>query len=484
MTSLRGRLLWGIIGGMIILLLVFSILLYNIIHKALNHRFDASLLSTARMLAAAIEEEGDFESTGQTGKIEFEIDTGRIPEFSDNSAAGFYQLHRQDGQLIARSPSLKDQTLIASEISEKPRYRKILLPGGKPGRSVCIWFVPAEEKTETQFDFAKEQGRLLALVIARDASDLYEQFMFLRLLFTGASAALIGLSVIIGSLVVKTSLKSLNSLAKDIARINVETLGNPLNLAKLPSEMVPVVQKLNDLLDRLKLSFERQRCFTADVAHELRTPLAGIRSTLEVALSRPRELPAYRESMADCLDITAKMQGLVEKLLVLARLDADQMTLTSETFSVTELIDHCWKPFAQAAEKRSIVFKKPIPPELLCRTDKTYLAMALSNLLENAAAYTNTGGTIWTESRIHEGRLEIRIANTGSTLTEDQVNHIFDRFWRADPARTDTGLHCGLGLTLVEKLIHSLNAKIQITSTDGTFSAILVLNNDTNADKI
>ncbi|MBM4104580.1 MAG: GHKL domain-containing protein [Planctomycetes bacterium] len=476
-ASLRGRLLWGIIGGMVILLLVFSILLYNVIHNALNNQFDASLLATARILIATIETKEDFESTGQQERIKLEIDTHIIPEFSGNLAAGFYQLQRQDGQLIARSPSLKDQLLTATEISEKPRYRKILLPGRKPGRSVCIWFVPAGKKNETQFESAKEKRRLLALVIARDTSDLYEQFMFLRLLFTVASAAVILLSVIIGSLVVKTSLKSLNGLAKDIARVNVDTLGNPLDLAKLPSEMAPVVQKFNDLLDRLKLSFERERCFTSDVAHELRTPLAGIRSTLEVALLRQRDLPAYQESMADCLSIAREMQELVDKLLALARLDTNQITLTRNTFSIAELIENCWKPFAETARTRNIAFENHVSEKILCRTDKEYLAMALTNLLENSAEYTNTGGRIWFESRESQQHITLTLANTGCNLSSEQAGKVFDRFWRADSSRSDTGVHCGLGLALVEKIIRSLNGNIYITSNDGVFSATLVLNN-------
>jgi two-component system sensor histidine kinase QseC len=480
--SLRERLLWGIIGGMIILLLVFSILLYNVIHKALNNQFDASLLATARVLIATIEMKGDFESTGQQERIKLEIDTHMIPEFSDNLAAGFYQLQRQNGQVIIRSPSLEeDKQLETTEISEKPRYHKILLPNNNRGRSVCIWFVPGGEKTEIQFESAKKGGRLLCLVLARDATELYEQFMFLRLLFIGASAAAILLSVGIGSFVVKTALKPLNHLAGEIAAVNINTLGNQLDLANLPSEMVPVVQKLNNLLDRLKISFERERCFTSDVAHELRTPLAGIRSTLEVALLRPRDLPAYQESMADCLSIAREMQELVDKLLALARLDTNEITLTRNTFFIAELIENCWKPFAETARKRSITFENQVSKEILCRTDKEYLAMALTNLLENAADYTNTGGRIWFESRESQRHITLTLANTGCNLSSEQADKVFDRFWRADTSRSDTGTHCGLGLALVEKIIRSLAGSIQVASQNGIFMATIILSKSDKA---
>lgn len=492
MTSLRGRLLWGIIGGMIILLLVFSILLYGVIHEALMHQFDASLLSTARMLTASVEDERHDESSDKRNngennnqqetdgeeKVKFEIDVRMIPEFNRTSGAGFYQLQRQDGEIIARSPSLQtDGRLETTEISEKPRYHKITLPRNNRGRSVCIWFVSGGEETEAQFDSAKNEGRLLVLVVARDTTELYEKFMFLRLLFIGASTAVILLSVGIGSFVVKTALKPLNHLAGEIAAVNINTLGHQLNITNLPSELAPVVQKLNDLLNRLKISFEREQCFTSDVAHELRTPLAGIRSTLEVALSRQRDLPTYQESMADCLGIALEMQKLVDKLLALARFDTNQITPTRNTFSIAELVESCWKPFAEMARVHKTTFENRVSKELLCRTDKGYLAIALTNLLENCVDYTNTGGRIWLESQESQQHITLILANTGCNLSPEQAGKVFDRFWRADSSRSNTGVHCGLGLALVKKIIRSLNGNIHITSNDGVFSATLVLSN-------
>jgi two-component system heavy metal sensor histidine kinase CusS len=488
-NSLRGRLLWGIIGGMVILLLVFSILLYNVIHKALNNQFDASLLSTARMLAAAIENEDRKESdegnrnknntpreTDEAESFKFDIEVQMIPEFSRISGPGFYQLQGQDGHIIASSPSLADGVgLEAQEISEKPRYHKIMLPQHKHGRSVCLWFVPGREKSKTQFESAKHSGHLLVLVVARDATELHEKFMFLRLLLIGASVTVILLSVGIGLVVVNTALKPLNQLAGQIAAVHVNTLGHQLTFENLPSEMVPVVQTLNNLLDRLKLSFERERCFTSDVAHELRTPLAGLRSTLEVALCRQRDWPACQESMTDCLDITTKMQGLVDKLLNLARFDTNQITLNRDTFSAAEVVDNCWKPFVEPARKRGLVFENRIPGELLCHTDREYLAMALTNLLENCVEYADTGGRIWIEGLESQQHITLTIANTGCNLSPEQADKVFDRFWRADMSRSDTGVHCGLGLALVEKIIRNLSGSIQVTSQNGIFLVTIVL---------
>ena len=474
----------GIVSGMVILLLILSIVLYQVIHKALMNQFDASLLSAARMLIAAIEDERDLEShtrpenkqTGEQEKnkeeqgIDFEIDVQGIPEFSRVSGSGFYQLRQQDGQIIASSPSLEaDRTVEVSEISERPEYHKVMLHHHRRGRSVCVWFIPKGGQSGISFESAKNEGRLLVMIVGRDATGLYEQFMFLRLLFTGASAAVVLLAIGVGSVIVKTALKPLNHLAGEIAAIQVNTLDHRIDLANLPSEMVPVVQKLNDLLERLKMSFERERCFTSDVAHELRTPLAGLRSILDVALSRQRDWLACQESMTDCLNIAVKMQELVEKLLILAKLDANQITLSEHTFSISQLIEDCWKPFAESARNHNIIFENQVSAEILLRTDKDYLVIALNNVLENAAIYTDTGGCIRVECQESGQHIKLTFSNTGCSLSPEQTAQVMDRFWRADASRSETGIHCGLGLALAGKIIRSLGGSIQVTSDNGIF---------------
>jgi two-component system phosphate regulon sensor histidine kinase PhoR len=145
------------------------------------------------------------------------------------------------------------------------------------------------------------------------------------------------------------------------------------------------------------------------------------------------------------------------------------------------MIENCWKPFAETTRKRGITFENQVPKEFLCRTDKEYLAMALTNLLENAADYTNTGGHIWFKSQKSEQHITLTLINTGCNLSSEQADKVFDRFWRADSSRSDTGVHCGLGLALVEKIIRSLAGSIQATSQNGLFLATIVLSGSNKA---
>ncbi len=243
----------------------------------------------------------------------------------------------------------------------------------------------------------------------------------------------------------------------------------------MPAEMAPVVERLNDLLRRLEEAFRRERAFAADAAHELRTPLSGLRCTLEVALTRPRTDNEYRLAMAECLEIIRRMQQMVDDLLVLARIEDGQSAAHRELVRIGELMDVTWLPFADKARARGISMASEVPADLACTADRDSLAMIFTNLFENAAEYANDGGRIQVKADRNNRSVEISIANTGCHLTQENTRRVFDRFWRGDAARTDTGIHCGLGLALVQRAATGLGGAVTAEVVHGTFTVRLTL---------
>src|SRR5262249_7323347 len=139
------------------------------------------------------------------------------------------------------------------------------------------------------------------------------------------------------------------TLAGALDRVDAGHLGQRIAVPHLPRELEPAVAKLNELLARLDESFARERRFTADVSHELRTPLAGLRSLLEVATSRERTASEYRAVIGEAMDIVRQMHVLAEDLLMLARLDARQVEVTSEAIALRAFVDETWRPLAPRA---------------------------------------------------------------------------------------------------------------------------------------
>ncbi len=259
----------------------------------------------------------------------------------------------------------------------------------------------------------------------------------------------------------------MRSLAQAIDSIHEDQLDARLNLHEAPDELLPVVKRLNGLLARLHAAFEREKSFTTDAAHELRTPLAGLRSTLEVSLSRQRSDDAYRQAMQKCLAICLRTQSLVETLLTLARLDAAAPAGPTQTVHVASVLHDCWDTWAKKACERHLDVQWQLDESLQLCTDADRFPIMIDNLLGNAVAHANEAGFVRIESTLHNDQVTIRITNSGSQIDSEQVEHVFEPFWRGDAARAATGTHAGLGLTICNKLADALGFRIAATSMQG-----------------
>ena len=459
MRSLRTRLLSGIIGGMILLLIVFSLLIYVVIRSALVNQFDTALASVAQILAAAVE-------TDPNG-TDVEIGVQQMPEFTNPDHPMNYQVWKLNGEVISRSPLLGAGDLPCFHGSlDKPVYKVFAGPENHPYRAAGTTFLPRIE-TDDSSGAVKTAEQPLILVVTRDAHELYSQLSLLKWLLFVAACVNAGLALIIGTYVVRSGLRPLNTIAAEIAAIRVDSLTTRIGARQVPSEVVPIKNRLNELLSRLQASFDRERQFNADVAHELRTPLAGIRSTIEVALTRNRDATEYRAALSDCLQIAKDMESVVNNLLILARLEAQQISFKTEAVQLFELVDSCWRRFSKKADDRRIVFENQIPAGLTCQSDPEHLSMVFSNLLDNAAEYSNDGGQIRTTARRIDDSVEIAVSNTGCQLTAEQVSKVSDCFWRGDSSRSDAGAHCGLGLALVLRIVKALGGTFTIRLEQG-----------------
>jgi two-component system, OmpR family, heavy metal sensor histidine kinase CusS len=467
--SIRTRLLAGISVGMALLLIVFSFVIYGAVRRSLIKQFDASLLSTARMLAASVEQD--------KGNIGLEIESQQVPEFQKTKRPTYYELWRQDGTVAAKSPSIGTEDFLrANGFTETPVFQTLNLKDGRPVRAVGFKFNPRMADSEEKKYERPDEAPQLTLVVARDAGVMQRNLQFLRRLLLIASASIIVLSFIVGGFVVRQGLAPLNSLAAEIAAVKENNLTSRITAKTLPTEIQPIRSRLNEMLARLEASFNRERQFTANVAHELRTPLAGIRSTIEVILTRVREQGEYQVALSDCLTIAKGMQNMVDNLLALSRIETNQATFRRDRVRVAEIIDSCWRLLSHRADERRLNFENSIPAEMTCNSDADGLSMIMSNLLDNAVEYTNQGGQIKAEGQQVGNKIEITLANTGCRLSSEEVSQVFDCFWRGDSSRTDTGTHFGLGLALVQRIIIALGGSAAVeVQPGGVFTMRIVL---------
>ena len=359
---------------------------------------------------------------------------------------------------------------------DSPVFGALRAGNGQPQRTVGFKFIPRLSDSDRVTDPQLTKEQALTLVVARDASGLHRQLHLLQWLLLITSGATMALSVFVAALVVRRGLEPLNSIANEIAAIKEDNLAARIKTTSVPAEIIPIKNRLNDLLSRLEDAFKRERRFTADVAHELRTPLAGIRSTIEVTLTRARHQDEYKRVLCDCQAIVENMQTMVNNLLMLARLDAQQISFHSEQIRLAEMVNSCWRSLCDKALVRENGFENRIPVEMTCDSDPEHLSMVFMNLLDNAVEYTNNGGQIWATGRQADDSIEITVANTGCTLTSEQAAQVFDCFWRGDSSRKDAGVHCGLGLALVQRIVRALGGyTIVDVQNSGIFTIRLAL---------
>jgi signal transduction histidine kinase len=250
-------------------------------------------------------------------------------------------------------------------------------------------------------------------------------------------------------------------------------LGARLDLAAAPRELAPVVARLNELLNRLAAAFEREKCFTSDAAHELRTPLAGLAAALEVCANERREPPHYERVVGECLRVVRQMHAMIDNLLTLARADAGRVVVARAPVRLGQLVREAWSFHAPRAAERRLSVEFDVDDDAVIDTDGEKLALVLTNLLANAVQYADDAGTVRVTARATGDGVCVRVANTGSRVRAEDAGRVFDRFWRGDAARGNAGgRNCGLGLAVCRKLAAALGATIDATTARGGWFAV------------
>ncbi len=480
MRSLRNRLVVATLVAMLLILLVAASAIYGMIRRALLAEFDETLLTKARAITSVAEQDDV--------RFELDLEAVQMPEFEPGERPEYFQIWSSENSVLARSSTLSGQSLEAGGATKMPSYRYGVLPDGRPGRQVTF-VTPIridhgddedEDEEEQDNDDDEQMGAdsqvIVTICVARDTLDLDQTLRGLGWLLGSVSLGAALLSVLILIVVVSFTLKPVGAFAAQISEIDASNVSENDQLTCSIEELDPVVHRLNEFLERLEKAFAREKAFTADVAHELRTPLAGLSAALEVCASRPRDEAAYKEVIQKCLGTTRAMQSMVENLLTLARADAGQLTLQNKPLDLLSFAADCWRPFEEHATKRGLHVQWPDDAQPIdVVTDREKLRLVLSNIFDNAVRHSDQGGTVTVEAAGDPKEAVFEVRNTGCDLPPDAVERVFERFWIHDTARTEGAEHCGLGLPLCRRIVTALGGSISATLEQGSFAVRLRL---------
>jgi two-component system OmpR family sensor kinase len=281
-----------------------------------------------------------------------------------------------------------------------------------------------------------------------------------------------------GYFLARKSLAPVVDMASQAGRIGAANLHERLAVQNQKDELGHLAGAFNGLLDRLDRSFERQRRFMADASHELRTPVAILRGEAEVALARPERSPGeYRESLAVLRDESQRLTHIVEDLFTLARADAGQHPLTCSDFYLEELVGDCLRRTRTLALAKHITLDGDLSGEMPIHADEALLRRMLLNLLDNAIKYTSEGGAVSVSCRRVAEEYSLSIADTGAGIPGELQERIFERFFRADKARSRSekdGGGAGLGLSIARWIAEAHHGRLELTRSNSSGSVFTV----------
>jgi two-component system, OmpR family, heavy metal sensor histidine kinase CusS len=277
-------------------------------------------------------------------------------------------------------------------------------------------------------------------------------------------------AVLIGHRIARAGMAPLEQMANIVRRVRSTTLNERLPLGGLPREVYELAETLNETLDRLEDAFERLSRFSSDLAHELRSPIGNIRGELEITLARARTPLEYREVIGSSLEECQKLSRLIDRLLFLARAERPETQIRRERVDLQRELKTFLEFYEPAATERGIQMSLEVAAPIAADADRTLFQVAISNLLENAIHHTAEGGSIALRACVKDSVLSISVSDTGIGIPPDQLQRVFERFYRVDPAREHKNGGAGLGLALVQTVarLHSGRTEIQSELGRGT----------------
>lgn len=438
----------GLLAAISLLVVSGAGALYLALRAAMLAQFDAGLRVKALVVVTATKQRGE--------QLRVEFSDRFLREFDDELATDFFQVLVHEGKSVERSDSLGNRNLpLRFGTMEAPEYWDMELPRRRgAGRAIGIRFRPRFEKDSRHPDPALLDA---VVIVAAQRGELDAMLRRIGIMLSGGGLLMLLATSLVVPMVLRPGLRPVRRLSDRAHLMDASMLGERFPADDLPSELRPICDRLNDLLARLESSFERERRFSADLAHELLTPLTEARAIADSALKWPDS--AGPEDHRRTLEILARMEGLVKHVLELARAENGRWAMQLTLVGVADLINEVVAAHAAEASMRGIEVQLDGPAALVLGTDVGVLRVIVGNLVANAVAYAPSGCVVqisWSETATGG---EIAVANPAPDLDPADLPRLFDRFWRKDVSRT-SNRHSGLGLSLALELAAVLGGNL------------------------
>jgi two-component system heavy metal sensor histidine kinase CusS len=445
---------WYVLAGLA--LVVFTTAsLYFVLVTELKKSADLFLADKIHVLRTMLRERPD-DWDGLREEIELESAARRYQQF-------YIRLLDERNIPLLTTPGMAEQLdLLQLTAQTQSRPGRAEDMKGRDGRLFLVMSAAAAVGSSAQTDTVQ-----IAIDVSQQQALLarYRHRFWLILLGTLAIFPLVGYQI------ARRGIRPVREMATTARHISSTNLHERIQPEGYPSELASLAATFNQMLDGLEESFERISRFSADIAHDLRTPVNNIRGEAEVALARARTVDEYREALSSCLEEAVRLSDLIGDLLFLARAESPLAHLHRENLNVGELLSGIREYYEASAADRGVSLSTVVPNEpVIAQLDRTLLQRAVGNLVSNALAHTPAGRSVVLGTSIEPAAVRIEVSDAGVGIPPEALPRVFDRFFRVDESRSQASGGTGLGLAIVQSimLLHGGNVEIASKVGQGT----------------
>ncbi len=426
--------------------------LYFLLVKELQKSTDLFLSDKVNVLRTMLRERPD-DWDGLREEIELESAARRYQQF-------YIRLLDERNVPLLTTPGMTDQLDLPQLIAQtRSRPERAADMKGRSGRSFVVMsaVLPVGGSAHTDTVQIAIDVSLQEALLAR-----YRHQFWVILLGTLAVFPLVGYQI------AGRGIRPVKEVATTARHITSTNLHERIQSEGYPSELASLADTFNKMLDGLEESFDRISRFSADIAHDLRTPVNNIRGEAEVALARARTVDEYREVLGSCLEEAVRLSDLIGDLLFLARAESPLAHLHRESINVGELLSGIREYYEAPAAELGVSLSTLVPDEpVIAQLDRTLLQRAVGNLVSNALAHTPPGKSVTLGASVESAAVRIEVSDAGVGIPPEALPRVFDRFFRVDESRSQASGGTGLGLAIVQSIVLLHGGNVEIASKVG-----------------
>jgi signal transduction histidine kinase len=321
------------------------------------------------------------------------------------------------------------------------------------------------------FEEREDKARMITAIIGQDSvlqlgeslEEVDEYLDIFLKLFSILVISLIIVSAFIGWLLARRATIDMQEVTETAEEISSGSYDRRVQVKGRYKEIERLSATFNSMLDRIQSLLKSMKEINDNIAHDLRSPLARIRGIAEMSLLKEKSIDAYKEMAVSTIEECDTLIGMINTMLDITEAEAGVNGDITEEFELVTLIREACELFRPITEEKKINLKTDLPESLTFKSDRKKMQRIVMNLLENAIKYTPADGTVAVSAAAQNGEIQIDFEDTGMGISENDLPHIFERFYRCDRSRSQGGV--GLGLSLVKAYTKSLNGTIQVEST-------------------